>query len=66
MNNTLKRFLRGVGSVIDIAPAPDPRRYLPQRSDAELLRTDLEAIGADMCQIMETERHVRSTARSQR
>ncbi len=66
MNKTLKRFLRGVGSVIDIAPTPDPRRYLPQSSDAEQLRTDLEAIGADMRQIMETERHVRSSARPQR
>jgi hypothetical protein len=60
MTERLRHFLRGAGSVLDIAPPPDPRRYLPQGSDAERLLGDVERIGADMRHVMELEANERS------
>ncbi|MBK5970078.1 MULTISPECIES: hypothetical protein [Thiorhodovibrio] len=52
MTRHIKQFLRGVGSVIDIAPAPRHRDYF-QESDGERLRADAERIGADMMRVYE-------------
>ena len=43
----LKRFVRGMGSVMDIAP---PRREIVplHRTDAEALRGDFQAVGDDI------------------
>lgn len=49
MSRHIKNFLRGFGSVIDIAPAPTCRdRFVPRDTDAERLRKDFERVGSDM------------------
>ena len=50
-------FLHGVGSVLNIAPAPDYGRYALQGSDALRLQGDLYRVGQDM------KRAIRSTNR---
>ncbi len=55
MSERLRTLLRGVGSVLDIAPGTGVRgfrqrvqRVRPYGTDAEALRRDLERIGRDM------------------
>lgn len=41
----LKLFLRGMGSVLDIYPRTNFRRFIPRDSDAERLREDWRRVG---------------------
>jgi hypothetical protein len=52
MSRHIKQFLRGVGSAIEIAPAPRARHQL-DGTDTERLRGDAERIGADMWRAFE-------------
>lgn len=55
MTKQLKHFLKGVGSVVDLAPQSRARRFIPQDSDADRLRGDLERIGRDMARALKTQ-----------
>lgn len=55
MTRHIKQFLRGIGSAIDIAPAPRQRRELEQ-TDSERLRGDAERIGSDMWRVYQRTR----------
>ena len=41
----LTLFLRGMGSVLEIAPRHNFRRFIPRGSDAERLRADWQRVG---------------------
>lgn len=51
MTKRIKALLQGVGSVLDLAPAPRGERLIAPGTDAERLRADFERIGADMRQV---------------
>lgn len=55
MTRHIKQFLRGVGSIIDIAPVPRQRDYF-QESDSARLRADAERVGLDMMRVYERRR----------
>lgn len=66
MTKKIKAVLRGMGSVLDLAPSPSASRFIPQGSDTERLRADFERIGADMCQAFTTSApHGQKSHRSQ-
>lgn len=63
MTKHIKNFLRGVGSVIDIAPAPrSSERFVPRDTDAERLRKDFERVGSDMRKAFESQHEQASAA----
>lgn len=55
MTKHLKHFLKGVGSVMDIAPASNFDRFVPRRTEDEMLRADLNRIGSDMKRVLEAQ-----------
>ena len=56
MTKQLKHFLKGMGSVVDLAPQSRAKRFIPEDSDADRLRGDLERIGHDMKRALKTQR----------
>ncbi len=56
MTKQLKHFLKGMGSVVDLAPQSRAKRFIPEDSDADRLRGDLERIGHDMNRALKTQR----------
>ncbi len=56
MTKRIKALLQGVGSVLDIAPAPRGEGFVASGSDAERLRADFERIGADMRRVFTEQR----------
>lgn len=57
MTEKLKRFLKGMGSVVDLAPPPRASRFIPRDTDSERLRGDFERIGIDMTRVLEMQRN---------
>lgn len=62
MRNTLRRSLRnilfGMGSILDLCPAPSPPIRRPKfmdRTDEEVLASDWQAVGDDMRAAMNKE-----------
>jgi hypothetical protein len=53
MTKHLKNFVKGVGSVLDIAPSEHFSRRIPKGSDADRLQGDLQRIGQDMYRSMD-------------
>lgn len=50
MNNNFRNFICGMGSILDIFPAPVD---IDNRSDVEKLRADFEKIGKELTIVME-------------
>ena len=48
MNARVKKFLRGAGSVMDIAPARDLRRLAPRMTTAERMSGHFTRVGESM------------------
>lgn len=48
MNAKAKNFLRGVGSVMDIAPSRDLRQFAPRMSTAERMSGHFSRVGEAM------------------
>jgi hypothetical protein len=48
MNAKAKNFLRGAGSVLDIAPSRDLRRFAPRMSTAERMSGHFNRVGEAM------------------
>jgi hypothetical protein len=65
MTKQLKHFIKGVGSVVDLAPSPRAPRFIPRDSDSERLRGDFERIGIDMTRVLEMQRNDCKTTRPQ-
>lgn len=63
MTKHIKQVLRGVGSIIDLAPAPRGKFNMSD-SDNERLRKDFERVGKDMRKVFDaqTPRHGKSDA----
>ena len=60
MNNRLKNFWRGVGSVIDLAPAKDYRQFTNRRPPDERLAEHFQRVGdapARACATYESHGH---------
>ncbi len=65
MTEKLKHFLKGVGSVVDLAPSPRAHRFIPRDGDTDRLRGDLDRIGADMNRALGAQRRDDETTRRQ-
>ncbi|PHM47181.1 MULTISPECIES: hypothetical protein [Xenorhabdus] len=48
MTATIRRYMRAMGSIMDIMPATDYRKLIPTGSDAQRLRSDMMNISKDM------------------
>ena len=48
MTKRIKAILRGIGRLIDLAPAPRGDRVVPRGTDTERLRADFVRVGEDM------------------
>ena len=48
MNTKARNFLRGAGSVMDIAPARDLRRLAPRKTTAERMSGHFTRVGESM------------------
>jgi hypothetical protein len=58
MNNTIKNVIRGVGSAIDISPAPMRGRITTRhnRSISDSLGRDWHKVGKDLWSVVDAER----------
>lgn len=65
MTKRLQLFLKGVGSVVDLAPTSRAYRFIPRESDATRLRSDLERIGTDMRRALKESRNDAKRPREQ-
>jgi len=65
MTRHIKRVLRGIGSVIDLAPA-QREEFVPRDSDMERLRKDFERVGGDMRKIFDAQTQNEQTAAPRR
>jgi hypothetical protein len=65
MTKQLKHFIKGLGSVVDLAPTPRASRFVPRESDADRLRGDFERIGIDMTRAWNTQRKDGEASRPQ-
>ncbi|SCZ72219.1 hypothetical protein SAMN02982990_03993 [Photorhabdus luminescens] len=48
MNAAIRRYMRAMGSVIDIMPSTDYRKLVPVSYDRQRLRSDMLNISRDM------------------
>lgn len=51
MTKKITAWLSGMGSVLDVAPAPREDLFMPRGSDVTRLRADFERIGEDLRQV---------------
>ncbi len=61
MPKHLKNIVKGIGSILNIAPVPKTHRYIPQDSDNARLHRDLQKIGQDMYRAFDNETNVEKT-----
>lgn len=59
MTKRLRAVIKGIGSVLDIAPKPKVHRYIPREADSDRLNGDLRRIGQDMTKVFEKVIHGR-------
>jgi len=59
MTRQLKNIVKGMGSLLDIAPEPRTHRYIPEGSDADRLQRDLQRVGQDMYKVINQATHGR-------
>ncbi len=56
MGKVIKNIVRGIGSLMDIQPAPHKSRAshcLPKHSDMEAMRNDWRQVGEDLRKVMD-------------
>lgn len=54
MNARVKSFLRGAGSVMDLAPSRDLRRLVPRRTAAERMASHFTHVGEAVSRACDT------------
>lgn len=52
MRAKTKNIIRGIGSVMDIAPRSDYRRYIPTKTPAEQMRSHWESVGNSIRRVL--------------
>lgn len=52
MTKRMRNFVRGVGSILDIAPKSRAYKHAYTNKDSDRLQDDLERVGRDMCNVI--------------
>ena len=52
MNESMRYFLRGLGSILVVWPRTDYERLIPSKNDTEAIGSDWKAVGEDLAWAM--------------
>jgi len=65
MTKRLKHFIKGVGSVVSIAPQANPGRFVQRKPIQDTLQGDLRRVGGDMKRAFDAQSNARDRRRDE-